>query len=598
MTKIFQTLKHLSTIMQNTRSKTPSVIGVTETWLSSKEQAKMKHVQLPDYVFQASNREQGIGGGVGLYIKNIEHEVRDNIKLTQGESKWIELWVKEYKIVIGVIYASEKYRNRKDFINEMDQIFEHLTSERKKILIMGDMNIDLLTIQPSDLYSQTLLSNGIKSMVTFPTRVTNQTETLIDHILTNMTDMNCKPTGGAIINDISDHYSTFAVFPNQEKMSNHKSNIRILSFKKYRLEEAREKLQNENWTDITALNNVNEALNILISKLIKYQSEVIQTVEIKVESKFQQPWMTSGIRRSQKERYKLYKKSKAKSNNEELSNKYKRYRNNLCRIMRKAEKDYYTKLIEQAEGNQGKTWHIINDIMGRKKKRTELPDKLILNDQSEIQGDENVSNALNKFFTEIGNQLALNIPPSRRKPEDYLSEIHHPNSFYINPTTEQEVYSIMSKINVNKSSGPEGLHPRYIRDMSNLIALPMAHIINLSIEAGIVPDQLKVARVVPLYKAGNKFKAENYRPISLLSVLTKTLESLIYKRLMSYIYQEQILTTSQYGFRRGKNTKGALLKFISSIQDGMDKGEKTGAVYLDLQKAFLILWTTKYYYVN
>ena len=219
---------------------------------------------------------------------------------------------------------------------------ERLSRKKRRYVIMGDMNIDLMRMRTSDNYFQSLVSNGTRNMVSFPTRVTNETETIIDHILTNITEFDCKPTAGTVMNDISDHFTTFAIFPTQKTMPQDKPSIpiQVLSFKKYNPEEAKAYLQNEDWTDVFSQVEVDNAFSVFASKLTESQSRVIQRVDLKVQTKFQQPWMTSEIRKAQKERYRLYKKSKARPNNQELSDRYKRYRNNLCRIMRGAEKEY------------------------------------------------------------------------------------------------------------------------------------------------------------------------------------------------------------------------------------------------------------------
>ena len=98
-------------------SITPTIIGVTETWLSSVEQTKLKRISIPGYDFLYQNREKGIRGGVGMYIKNnFNYTERDDIHLSQGESKWIETTVQGHKLIIGVVYSSEKFRNKKEFI--------------------------------------------------------------------------------------------------------------------------------------------------------------------------------------------------------------------------------------------------------------------------------------------------------------------------------------------------------------------------------------------------------------------------------------------------------------------------------------------------
>ena len=450
------------------------------------------------------------------------------------------------------------------------------------------MNVNLFSIKTTDPYCQALVSNGFKSTLIFATRVARSSETLIDHVLTNLTDTIWKPWSGTVMNDISDHNSTFLIFPhfydeNKIKETNYEQ---VFSFKGYRSETAKNLAANEDWSGILNSVSVNDAYELFQVKLTTLQSRVVKKVKVTEKSYLQQPWMTHGIRRAQKQRYILYKKTKLKPNNESLCDKYKRYRNLLCRIMRNAEKDFYTRLIEEAEGDQGRAWHVINNLMGRKKKKQSIPDEIILNDGTVVEGKNNVHKALNEHFVNVGQELASKISALDKKPEDFFHEMTDSGSFYFNPITEHDVFTSLSSLSIRKSFGPDCIHPRFVRDIAEEIASPLAHIANLSVESGTFPVELKLAKVVPLYKAGDRKKATNYRPISLLSVFAKVLEGLVHDRLVSFFEGKHLLTDSQFGFRKNKDTKAALIRFISSIQQSLDDGLKTAAVYIDLRKAF------------
>jgi hypothetical protein len=98
------------------------------------------------------------------------------------------------------------------------------------------------------------------------------------------------------------------------------------------------------------------------------------------------------------------------------------------------------------------------------------------------------------------------------------------------------------------------------------IKKPLADICNASFASGIFPDRLKIAIVKPLHKKGNTGEVQNYRPISLLSVFSKTVEKLVYNRLMSFITKNNILNDAQHGFREGKSTETATHAFLENIQ--------------------------------
>ena len=570
----------------------PTVIAVTETWMASDTEAQLKKNQLDGYTLHHCQRNTGMRGGAGLYVKNgIKYQVRDDIRMSQAESKWIEMNSAGGQIIVGVIYSSEKNRNREHFVHEIDEILDNFNNKRKKAVILGDMNIDLFRIGTRDQYFQTLQTNGFYNLIAFPTRVTEESETLIDHVYSNIHDWSESPISGTIENDISDHYTTFAVYPKGLERNTKETSppTKVLSFKHYDPQIALEKMQSIDWEDVHRTKDVNECYRTFSLRVHQEQSRVIPTVEIKQKQGFSQPWMTPGIRRSQKERYRLYKKSKFHPKNENRRKKYQQYRNQLCKIMKTAERNYYSRLIQEADGDQGKTWHIINDIMGRKKRKAQLPEKLITNDDNDsvpVQGDEQVMNSLNEFFVNVGPGLASKISGSRKSAEEYLVPLKNNESFALTPVTEYEVLGMLLKLHTNKACGADGLHPKYIKDIAEVITAPLTHIINLSIEQGIVPEELKTAKVTPLFKGGNKEYATNYRPISNLPIFAKILEGLIYERLSQYFISKNLLSTDQYGFRQGKSTKGALIRFINHIENNIDQGQKTGAVYIDLKKAF------------
>ena len=113
--------------------------------------------------------------------------------------------------------------------------------------------------------------------------------------------------------------------------------------------------------------------------------------------------------------------------------------------------------------------------------------------------------------------------------------------------------------------------------------MPIAHIINLSVITGVVPDDLKSARVVPLF---NKTETGNCRPVSILNIVSKVLERVIYDQFESYLLQNKLLFEYQSGFRRGFSTDTCLDHLLDHIRFQMDKSNLTGMVLLDLQKAF------------
>ena len=141
-------------------------------------------------------------------------------------------------------------------------------------------------------------------------------------------------------------------------------------------------------------------------------------------------------------------------------------------------------------------------------------------------------------------------------------------------------------IGTSTAAGYDGIHMDVVKSTIDLISEPLVKVINLSITAGIVPSELKIARVIPLFKSGDQAFFVNYRPVSVLPVFSKFLEKVIYKRLYSYLLKYNLLFDNQYGFRKSHSTSLALIHLYDKLSCAIDNNEFTMGVFIDLSKAF------------
>ena len=118
-----------------------------------------------------------------------------------------------------------------------------------------------------------------------------------------------------------------------------------------------------------------------------------------------------------------------------------------------------------------------------------------------------------------------------------------------------------------------------LKDAATIITKPLAHIINLSLRSGSVPLEWKAAKVIPLFKSGSMVELDNYRPISILSVLSKILERIVYKQLLSHLENNGLLSSFQFGFRSKRSTELAVTYFTDIIRKEVDNGNILGAVF-------------------
>ena len=138
----------------------------------------------------------------------------------------------------------------------------------------------------------------------------------------------------------------------------------------------------------------------------------------------------------------------------------------------------------------------------------------------------------------------------------------------------------------NKSHGLYSCPTQLLKYSSNVVSSMLADIINLSISFGTYPTKLKMAKIIPIFKAEDNTNVNNYRLISLMSNLNRIFEKLVYSRLESFIEQNKILSPSQYGFRKAHSTQRAILEIVSTIQKKMDKRLFSRGVFIDLKTAF------------
>ena len=139
-----------------------------------------------------------------------------------------------------------------------------------------------------------------------------------------------------------------------------------------------------------------------------------------------------------------------------------------------------------------------------------------------------------------------------------------------------QVSSILNSIIASKATGLDELPARFIKDGSSVIAKPLTHIVNVSITTGTIPDDLKVARVVPLYKNKSKTNVENYRPISVLRIISKIFERVVFNQLNNFLTEHKLLYIFQSGFWSSYSTDTCLIRLTDYSKQECDNGNYTG----------------------
>ncbi len=474
------------------------------------------------------------------------------------------------------------------FNNKLSETLQGLKNVNKNIFVAGDFNIDLLKIDNHTVaqnFFEIFASFNLLPAIYKPTRITDCTATLIDNIFTNCLS-NCVHSS-IIFSDISDHLPVAIVVDLKVRNPKGPKFIYKRHFTVGATDQFNIALNGVNWEDVIKYcvsNDPEEAYNNFILIYTRLYDKYFPVRKIRCSSKNypKQPWITKGLIKSCKKKSTLYKKYLCEPT---VGNKYifTVYRNKLKSLLRRAEKDYYTNKIVSCQYNLSSTWKIIRSLLN-KSKAEPIPNTFISNG-STVVGNENVANAFNNYFINISSKLASNIPQSNKDFKSYFLRTFS-NSFGLYYTDQSELLSICNNLQVKNSTGHDNVSSTIVKKTMLNIVEPLTHIFNSSFRAGVVPNSLKIAKVVPIYKSGPKDQLSNYRPISVLPFFSKLLEKVVNNRLVDYLNKWSILTQNQYGFRSNHSTCMAVIEMCDKITQALDENRYAVGVFIDLSKAF------------
>ena len=266
---------------------------------------------------------------------------------------------------------------------------------------------------------------------------------------------------------------------------------------------------------------------------------------------------------------------------ETRKHRFNQYKNMLRKTITEAKKRYFSNQFGRYEGNGKKTWKTIDNALHRKSLKA-IPDAISVNTKLSTNKQE-IANEFNKYFATI---CANNhTPTTNRSYKSYLRT--RPRSTFnfklIDNTTTMRY---LSNLNISHSCGHDNLSTVILKYIANEISECLTLIINQSITTGIFPDQLKIAKVVPIFKKDDQAQIKNYRPISVLPVISNIFENAMHTQLMEYFTFHNLLANQQYGFRPNRSTELAALELMDRNINFMNQSLCPVNIYLDLSKAF------------
>ena len=575
-----------------------SVIALQEIW------SIHKTYELTGYnniIFKTRDmkkeRNPNCGGGVGFFVSSkFNFEILDEESIfVEGvyESLWIKVEVAKNTFkIIGNVYRpnTAPKANIKKAIEIHSSILSKINKSKVhskcSIEIVGDFNLDLLQFQRHDQtndFLETSFSFGLLPVITKPTRVTPTSATLIDHIwVKNEAELH---RAGIILCHISDHYPTFYIHQAQkEKQPPKPFKTRLIN--KDSQNSFRKLLKNANYDNVLSDENPETAYLNFFS-IYNTAAEVAFpeiTLRPKKHTFAHSPWMTPGLLVSCKTRHKLLRAKEKNPSSQNIA-KFRAFNRVFTACRRKAQALYYTEKFSQCRTNLKETWNLIREVSCTKaKQRDKIPDFFQHNGNT-LRDPNEIANIFNKYFTDIGPKLAGEIPSSTKPFSNFLG-LRNENDFKFSELSEFRLYNFIQKIKPKTSFGQDLVSSKVLQFVAPTILKPLKHLINLSLRTGHFPQQFKVAKIVPIYKDSDKHEFNNYRPISLLSSLSRLLESIVSFQLTAFAEAHNIFYKHQYGFRTKHSVVHPLLHFTENILKALNEGMINISIFVDLRKAF------------
>lgn len=549
------------------------VLCVSETWLLP--HIPDSHCHIPGYyIFRC---DKGHGGGTCVYVKDILSTKiisSDRVKPNGIEDIWVSVQHRKLpSLIIGSVYRHPKAPQESfEYIRET---LKYMCLKNKGVYMFGDINDDLLS--RNNKLEAIIRLNNLHQMIDKPTRVTPHSSTLLDILVTNRPDTIIHKE--VIPCNIADHdLITAKINIVKPKRSPVMKTFRHLgTYSKDAL--------------CDTLLSATPALSVILSTDdVDYQTHTLTSVlstcldhcapiVTTVIKKPLAPWINDDIRSAMKIRNTLQTCLKLDRHNLVLQEQYKHERNKVKALLRESEQTYYREKISDCRGNSAATWKIIKQI---------TPPDTKTNHNFENESD--MAAKFNELFVNVGEntfQTTQNyLSVTDQTYDDPLSNVNTEHLFRPQPVDINTVILTIKHLKSTKSAGSDGIALRFIQDSLPVTISYITTIINTSIVTGKFPTIWKQAAVIPIFKNGDKNDVKNYRPISLLPILSKILEKIVAKQLSTFLETNRHFSNTQYGFRQKFSTETALITLTNKLYRNIEEKKISLITLCDLSKAF------------
>ena len=562
----------LINLLQN--EKEVLMFGINETKL--KDKITNNSLQIPDFSFIRKDKSKDGHTGIGVYIHNDIHQFtkrRSDLESDFIESIWIELRIpKEQPVLVGFIYRHPS--SNISWYDQFDKMIDKVNKSNQNILLLGDFNINHVTNNNKRWNSITEVI-GLKQYITEPTRFENQKGSILDHIYCNNTNLITESEVGNY--SISDHQPIFCSLSLKLPKNIKKGHTFRMyrNFKNFSSSSFLDDLREIDFSEVMNCDNPDEAAELFLQLLLVVIDKHAPVKKRRVKQTVIPGWLTENIKEEMKIRDEIKKKHGK-------CDAYKKCRNKVTELIRKSKKAYFDKLASDINSNICNIWNAINTFTNKKRKQK--------NNQSHLF----TVNEINEYFLSLtknvlidnNNDVTDEQLPSTKLKEFCNKHISKNDEFEIPLLSIDEVEKLILKLKNKPTMDIYYLNSFILKLAIPYITIPLTYIYNLCITKCIFPHSFKIAKIIPIPKSKETDKLNNFRPISILPILSKPLERHIHNHMTKFLEERSLIHPFQSGFRQFHSCHTALVNICDNWLNGINNNNLIGAVFLDLRKAF------------
>lgn len=558
----------------------PDVLCFSETFIKNGEE---KNINITNYELAAHYSRNKKRGGTciltkkGLAYKKIctfEH-LAENFHF-----ECCSISIPSHKIIIVCVYrssAATKKRHIDIFLDKLECLLNVYLQKygKHKIVIIGDFNVNTLKDNNYTRHYTDILENyNMKQHISEATRKAS----CLDHIISNI-----KEAEGLLLSlYLSDHdKAQLLCFDVKLKPTLPKT---IFAIKKCYSSENIKKfvnyLESLYFLDLQNETNANMAFNKFYDWICLLYGLCFPNIKAKINTKPHLSWISKGIKKScatnRYLRYKYYSKG-----NHDNKYKYHKYSKILKKCIFAAKKFTNTKFVLKSKNICKASWKVIQKELHGSSYANNYINKIEMNGHV-IEDPLEIATLFNNYFINLTFNLNDNSDIDCKK---YIMTLN--NSIYLTPVSDDYVQKLILTLNNTNSEGFDGICTKVIKECKEQLSKILAILINKSLQTGTFPDRLKRSVVKPLFKKkGEMTDPNNYRPITLIPILSKIFEKVMHNKLVSFFDKFDILCRNQYGFQKNKSTTLATFDLVNNILKSINNNDYVTVLFFDMSKAF------------